>query len=47
MVKTIKDFSLEKVDFFTLPGSSMEVSPYYYLYDEYESKKLIDEKFFK
>jgi LCP family protein required for cell wall assembly len=47
MVKTIKDFNLEKVDFSTLPGSSMEASPYYYLYDEYEIKILVDEKFFK
>jgi len=47
LVKTVKDFSLEKVNFYTLPGSSMDHSPYYYLYDEEAIKKLVEENFFK
>ncbi|HHV94951.1 MAG TPA: LCP family protein [Clostridiaceae bacterium] len=47
LVKTVNNFSLEKVKFFTLPGSSMDYSPYYYLYNEEEIKKMVEENFFK
>jgi LCP family protein required for cell wall assembly len=41
----IKDFSMDKVNTFTLPGYSMETSPWYYIYDKEKTEELVTENF--
>ncbi|HOJ12106.1 MAG TPA: LCP family protein [Clostridiales bacterium] len=46
MVKTVKDFGPDKVALHTLPGYSMDASPWYYLYDKDQTKELVKENFY-
>ncbi|NSW92243.1 MAG: LCP family protein [Firmicutes bacterium] len=41
----IKDFSIDKVNTYTLPGYSMDSSPWYYIYDKENTEKLIKNNF--
>jgi len=42
---TIKDFSADKVNIHTLPGYSMDTSPWYYIYEKDKITELIKENF--
>jgi LCP family protein required for cell wall assembly len=44
-LEAIKDFSVDKVNIHTLPGYSMDSSPWYYIYDKEKTEELIKENF--
>jgi LCP family protein required for cell wall assembly len=44
-LETIKDFSVEKVKIHTLPGYSMDSSPWYYISDKEETVNIVKENF--
>lgn len=45
LIKTIPNFNVDNVKMFTLPGNTIDGSPWYYICDESEADKIVQEYF--